>query len=251
MVRVTLRFHAELNDLLPPERRHCDWTRLFQAPAPARHLIEACGVPHTEVGRVRCNGALIDLETPIDDGAHLLVDPQRACARALETRPPRFLADAHLGALARDLRLLGFDTLWSNDWGDAELARRAALEQRILLSRDRALLMRREVVEGIHVAQGPCTEQLARLVWRLRLCDRIAPFTRCLICNTPLSLLEPRCARARLPVGFRCTSETFWTCAECARIYWRGSHWRAMCQRVETLCPEWRGHCVLDLTSIP
>lgn len=248
MGRVTLRFYAELNDHLPPGRRGRDWVRELPNPAPARHLIEACGVPHTEVELLLCDGVSVGLEQRVEDGARLAVYPlfeafdlgplRRLQARAL--RQPCFLADAHLGALARALRLLGFDTLWANDWGDAELARRAGAQRRILLTRDRALLMRRAVTHGLLVPSGPTAAQLAWLVDRLQLCGALAPFTRCLRCNTPLTALAPEVARARLPAGFRCAEAAFWTCGDCGRLYWRGSHWRAMCRRIAAVCPGWR-----------
>ena len=126
MAYATLRFYAELNDLLPARRRQRDWTLAFEPPAPARHLIETCGVPHTEVELILHQGASIGLETPVGDGDRLAVYPMfESCdvrpllrLRPRPLRRPRFLADAHLGALARRLRMLGFDTIWHNDLGD-------------------------------------------------------------------------------------------------------------------------------------
>ena len=138
MAYATLRFYAELNDFLPAQRRQRDWTLAFEPPAPARHLIETCGVPHTEVELILREGASIGLETPVGDGDRLAVYPMfESCdvrpllrLRPRPLRRLRFLADAHLGALARRLRMLGFDTIWHNDLGDGPLARLAVLEHR-------------------------------------------------------------------------------------------------------------------------
>jgi len=75
MAIATLRFYAELNDFLPAQRRQRDWTLVFDPPAPARHLIETCGVPHTEVELILHEGASIGLETPVGDGDRLAVYP--------------------------------------------------------------------------------------------------------------------------------------------------------------------------------
>jgi hypothetical protein len=128
----TLRFYAELNDFLPRDRRQRDWALAFDPPAPARHLIETCGVPHTEVELILRDGDSIGLDTRVGAGERLAVYP---VFEAFDVRPllrlrdaplrrPRCVADAHLGSLARRLRMLGFDTLWFNDLGLVQRSRR-------------------------------------------------------------------------------------------------------------------------------
>ena len=246
MPQVTLRFYAELNDFLPPERRARDWTLTCEARAPVRHLIEGCGVPHTEVELILRNGESIGLEARAADGDRIAVYPMfeafdvRPLLRLRPTplRQPRFLADAHFGALARGLRMLGFDTLWHNDLGDAALVRLATEEGRTVLTRDRRLLMRRGVTHGCYVPQGPTDAQLGALVQRLQLCGDIAPFTRCIACNGTLALLPAAEARGLVPPAVANRHQDYWRCPGCARIYWRGTHWEAMCRRIETLCPK-------------
>lgn len=245
MATVTLRFYAELNEFLPPKHRQRDWVLRCDTPAPARHLIETCGVPHPEVELILREGVSIDLETPIDDGQRLAVYPMfesfdvRPLLR-LRPRPlrrPRFLADAHLGALARRLRLLGFDTLWFNDLGDAALVRLAVAEHRILLSRDRALLMHQALTHACYLRPTATEAQLRQLIERLQLCPEIAPFTRCTVCNAPLEPLSADEARPEVPARVQQRLTRYWRCRGCRRIYWPGSHWRAMCAQIERLCP--------------
>ncbi|NEV64446.1 Mut7-C RNAse domain-containing protein [Thiorhodococcus minor] len=256
MPTATLRFYAELNDLLPSNRRGRDSRRALDAPTPARHLIESCGVPHTEVGRILCDGVGIDLETRLATDARLSIYPADRRGPELpdssrrekcqERHTPRFIADAHLGALARRLRMLGFDTLWENDIGDAVLARQAAEQRRILLSRDRALLMRRQVSEGCYIRQQKVSDQLRALIERLRLCDRIAPFTRCMRCNGLLQPLSHADAQTALPPSLRGRQLAVWRCAGCGRAYWRGSHWQAMRRQIQRLCPDAADRMGLD-----
>lgn len=242
---VTLRFYAELNDFLPPERRQRDWVLGFRPPTPARHLIETCGVPHTEVELILRGGESIGLDAPVGEGDRLAVYPMfetfdvRPLLR-LRPRPlrrPRFIADAHLGALARRLRLLGFDTLWHNDLGDAALARLAAEEQRILLTRDRQLLMRQAVTHGCYLRSHATAAQLAELIQRLQLCAEIAPFTRCTLCNGLLEPVPPEAVAPGLPPRVRERRKDYWRCPGCGRVYWKGTHWQAMGRQIAALCP--------------
>ena len=245
MAQVTLRFYAELNDFLPAERRQRDWALTCEAQVPVRHLIEGCGVPHTEVELIVRDGASIGLETPAVDGDRIAVYPM---FEAFDVRPvlrlrpqplrrPRFLADAHLGALARGLRMLGFDTLWHNDLGDSALVRLAATEARTILTRDHQLLMHRGMTHGCYLRPTAAAAQLAYLVQRLQLCADIAPFTRCMACNGPITAVAPVTVAALVPPSVYERHQAYWRCAGCARVYWKGSHWTAMGRRIEALCP--------------
>jgi uncharacterized protein with PIN domain len=244
MAVATLRFYEELNDFLPHALRKRDIPLCFEPPAPVRHLVETVGVPHTEIELVLRNGESVDLEARVGDGDRLAVYPvfesfdvaPLVRLRAAPLRELRFAADAHLGRLARDLRLLGFDTVFANDVGDDALARCAASEQRILLTRDRQLLMRREVTRGCYLRAARPEEQLAYLVRRLQLCGLIRPFTRCTTCNTPVEAVPAAAVESQLPPSVRRLHECYWRCAGCGRVYWQGSHWRAMAGRIARLC---------------
>lgn len=236
MASAYLRFYQELNDFLPAIRRQKVIPLAFQPPTPVRHLIETLGVPHTEVELILVNGLSVDLEQPIADGDHISVYPMFECfdirpllrVRAQPLRQIRFIADAHLGRLARDLRLLGFDTLFANDWGDQQLAKRAAADKRILLTRDRALLMHRTVTHGCYVRAGSVRQQLAWLIRRLDLFASCQPFSRCSCCNTVLVSVPKAQIAARLPPRTRSSFDQFWRCPGCDRIYWRGSHYQQL-----------------------
>lgn len=244
MAVATLRCYEELNDFLPHALRRRDFALPFDPPAPVRHLVETVGVPHTEIELVLRNGESVDLEARVQDGDRLAIYPAFEAfdvaplvrLRPAPLREPRFLADAHLGRLARDLRLLGFDATFANDLGDDALARMAAAEHRILLTRDRQLLMRREVTHGCYLRAARPEEQLAYLVRRLQLCGLIRPFARCTACNTPVENVPVEVVAAILPPGVCRLHERFWRCPGCGRVYWQGSHWRAMAGRVARLC---------------
>ena len=141
---------------------------------------------------------------------------------------PRFVLDVHLGALARYLRLLGFDVLYRNDFDDAELAAVAHRQGRILLTRDRRLLDRKLVTQGLWIEETERRRQLFGVVERLGLRDRLRPFTRCLHCNAMLEPVAKDAVAHRLPPRIRREHDDFRICRTCDRVFWQGSHYRRM-----------------------
>jgi uncharacterized protein with PIN domain len=220
MVTATFRFHDELNDFLPRERRERAFASDCARAATIKHMIEALGVPHTEVGRLLVNGEAASFERLLEEGDTVVAHPQRA-----DTTSPRcFVADAHLGALARLLRMAGFDTLYDNGYRDEEIVAIANREGRTVLTRDRELLKRREVEHGCYLHAIAPQAQLRELSGRLALAPRARPFTRCLHCNLPLRPVAKAEVFERLPESVRLTHDEFTTCDACARVFWKGSH---------------------------
>ncbi|WP_276204480.1 Mut7-C RNAse domain-containing protein, partial [Streptomyces prasinus] len=115
------------------------------------HVVESLGVPLTEVGALLVDGREVPFSHLPAAGESVAVRPV-AHPQRVPGAPLRFLLDVHLGTLARRLRLLGVDTAYeSTDIGDPALAARSAAEKRVMLSRDRGLLRRRELWAGAFV----------------------------------------------------------------------------------------------------
>jgi uncharacterized protein with PIN domain len=233
MATATFRFHDELNAFLAPAQRGCAFVHAFARDATVKHAIEALGVPHTEIGRLRVNGAPAALDRPLADGDRVDVEPERAQPAAQVPLPPqperwRFVADAHLGGLAQLLRLAGFDTCYDNHYRDDALVALAAREGRIVLTRDRELLKRRAVVRGCYLHAQQPDAQLRELFTRLDLAPHMRPFRLCLRCNAPLHALDAADAAPRVPPGVRERHRRFAACDVCRRVFWEGSHWRRM-----------------------
>jgi uncharacterized protein with PIN domain len=223
MPRVSLTFHGTLEELLPRGRRSPVAVAAPEA-ATVGAIIEDLGIPHTEIGGLSINGRSGPLSSRLVDGDEADVHPVGS-ETALCLAFPRFVLDVHLGRLARFLRLLGFDAAWSRDAADPDLASAAAREDRILLSRDRGLLKRREVRKGCLVRSQEPRRQLDEIVERYGLADHLAPISRCLVCNAPLNRVgDLSSGPDGSPVG---------CCPSCGRRYWRGSHWRALNAIVE------------------
>jgi uncharacterized protein with PIN domain len=143
--------------------------------------------------------------------------------------------DTHLGQLAAYLRMLGFDTLYRNDYPDDELARIASQEQRILLTRDRGLLKRGIIVYGYYVRETDPRRQMVEILRRYQLDGVIAPFRRCIRCNGPLRAVQKADIADRLAPKTREFYQEFSMCAACDQIYWKGSHYERMRQFIEGL----------------
>ena len=188
MAQATFRFYAELNDLLPWQSRQRDIVHAFREPASIKDRIEAHGVPHTEVELIQINGEPVDFARPLQDGNRVSVYPFLAILEnPRPLRPPyprgRFVLDQHLGRLAAYLRLLGLDCVHRARFDDDDLARVAVDEDRVLLSRDRRLLMRRAIVHGGFVRATDPMEQVPEVLHRFGAPETVAPFTRCMACN--------------------------------------------------------------------
>jgi uncharacterized protein with PIN domain len=242
-VTVTIRFYEELNHFLPPDRRKRDYQVTAPKGSTVKKIIEDQGVPHTEVDLVLVNGASEDFSYKLEPGDRLSVYPvfeSFDIAAASRVRPQplrevRFILDVHLGKLAGLLRMLGFDALYSNSAGDDELARISGEESRILLTRDRELLKRKIVTHGYFVRSRRGAEQAAEIVRRFQLQRLIRPFTRCLRCNVPLHAVDPVDVSGKVPVFVEQNYRIFHRCPVCGRLYWKGTHWQRMKERIEAL----------------
>jgi uncharacterized protein with PIN domain len=239
------RFYADLNDFLPPARRH----RSFAYPVhngdqSVKHLIEAIGVPHAEVELILRSGSAIRFDALIHEGDHVSVYPHFLTLAAdpadrLRTSLPHpvgFLLDNHLGRLARYLRLLGFDTLYyHNRFDDDALAQIAQDQDRLLLTRDRGLLKRKAVVFGYCLRSQDSQEQLLEVLRRFELLADVAPWQRCLRCNGLLAPVPKAQIIDRLEPKTKAHFNEFHICATCQQIYWKGSHYDPLISIVESV----------------
>lgn len=145
-----------------------------------------------------------------------------------------FLLDGMLGALARWLRICGYDAEYVNDASDEELIRRATAEGRVLLTRDR-LLYRKAVkagAEALLVEEGTDAEKLASVSRRFDLVldpER----SRCPRCDAPLEVVDREGVRGKVPPRSLEAYDMFWICRSCGKVYWRGSHWGKIVETVE------------------
>ncbi|UQX01616.1 Mut7-C ubiquitin/RNAse domain-containing protein [Streptomyces sp. RerS4] len=219
---IHLTLAPELRLFAPPSRRVDRVPTTTDGASSLGHVVESAGVPLTEVGRLLVDGHEVPFSYVPRAGQSVEVRgverPQR-----IDGAPLRFLLDVHLGTLARRLRLLGVDAAYDNeDPGDPALATRSAAEHRVLLSRDRGLLRRREIFAGAYVYSDNPDEQLRDVLGRFA--PELAPWTRCTACNGPLREADKDSVGDRLEHGTQRSYDVFAQCAACERVYWRGAH---------------------------
>lgn len=236
-LEVSFRFYAELNDFLPPARRGSAFVVACPGAATVKHMIEALGVPHTEIELIVADGLPVGFGHRLRAAEYVSVFPRCAvldlppAMRVGAQRPDDaslFIADAHLGALARLLRMAGFDTLYRNDYADCEIVDIAGRQRRVVLTRDRDLLKHAAVESGCFVRAIVPEQQLAEVVSRFDLLPAMRPFSLCMGCNCALYEVADSEVRDRLPPSVRERGLRLTMCPQCRRVYWRGSHWQHM-----------------------
>lgn len=238
MYHVTIRFYEELNDFLARDRRKHDIEFAFGGRRSVKDLIESFGVPHVEVDLILVNGASVGFNYIVRDNDRISVYPVFELfdiggvtrLRPTPLRDTKFVLDVHLRKLARHMRLLGFDVDYLEGRGDAELAGIAERDNRILLTRDRQLLMRKIVSRGLIVRNTDPDRQIVEVLDRLQLWNACNPFSRCIECNGAMQGVRAdddgfAQIAAVIPPGVRAWCEEYYSCTNCGRVYWKGSHY--------------------------
>ena len=232
--QINIRFYEELNDFLPPDKRKKDFNVELKKPRSVKDLIESVGVPHTEIDLIIVNGESVDFNYQVQPDDHISVypvfesidiSPLRHCQPG-PLRNTRFVLDVHLGRLAAYLRMLGFDTLYENDFDDPVLADISADEHRILLTCDRLLLMRKQITHGYFVRSRLPKQQLLEILSRFDLYDNVKPFTRCIHCNGSTRAVDKKLIEDQLLAKTKKYYDEFYQCDSCRKIYWKGSHYQ-------------------------
>ncbi len=232
----SFRFYAELGDFLSEERRQRPFDYTFHGNPGIRDAIEAIGVPHAEVDLIIANGVSVDFGYRLKGGDAISVYPVFEAIdispvvrlRPKPLRETRFILDVHLGKLTRALRLLGFDSSWESRAEDSEIIRRAALEHRIILTRDVALLKSGAVTHGYWVRSTDPRLQPREVIDRFDLRGRIRPFTRCTVCNGMIEPADSGKAMLEAPEKVRGWCREYFRCSGCGKLYWKGSHFDSL-----------------------
>ena len=219
---IQLSFAPDLHIFVDARRRIGRTAVVTDGVSTLGHVVESLGVPLTEVGGLLVDGQTVSPAHVPAGGESVEVCPVSRPQR-IEGAPLRFLLDVHLGTLARRMRLLGIDTAYeSTDIGDPALAARSAAERRVLLSRDRGLLRRRELWAGAYVYSTRPEQQLREILERFA--PELAPWKRCVSCNDDLVKTTKESVRAELKAGTGHAYDAFAKCAGCGQVYWQGAH---------------------------
>ena len=243
---IRLMFHGDLSFFLRSKASTIE--RQLSERTSIKDVIEACGVPHTEVDLILVNGEPVDFAAVLTQDVWVDVYPPN------ETRSPffpedrlqvriieKFVADGHLGKLVRDLRLLGIDVAYDPAAEDRQLVRTASDQERSLLTRDRRLLMHAAVRHGYYPRSQDPLEQTVEVLRRFRLASVLTPFSRCLRCNAPLEPAEKAKVLGQLEPLTRIYYDQFRRCRGCGQVYWSGSHFEKLQKRIEIIRSRFAG----------
>lgn len=201
-----------------------------------KDAIEAMGVPHPEVDVVLVNDVPASFFYLLLERDRVEVYPARSHVSwpesysfgVLDPAPDKFILDVHLGKLAKALRMLGFDTLYRNDYTDRAIAQVAAEEERVVLTRDVGLLKQKVIRWGYWLRSQHLAEQLTEVIRHFQLKPGMKPFERCLACNGKVVPVSKESVVDALPPKTKRYFNEFFQCPSCQRVYWKGSHYDRM-----------------------
>jgi len=244
--KVTLIFYEELNDFLPDKKNKKRLEHNFIDRTSIKDLIESLGVPHTEIDLILVNGKSVSFEYIINGKDDISVYPVFESLdisdiqhlRPKPLREPKFIADVHLGRLARYLRMMGFDVYYKNNLSDDEIVKISLKERRAILTRDIGILKRTEVTHGYFIRSDNVEKQTEEVVNRFDLQKSIKEFTRCLECNSELSKIEKEKIIQQLPPMVAASQNEFFICPKCQKLFWAGTHHQKMLsllQKIKTM----------------
>ncbi|HEY9418621.1 MAG TPA: Mut7-C RNAse domain-containing protein [Candidatus Udaeobacter sp.] len=244
---VRLRFHGDLSVFLGSKAGDAVIERRLAEKTSVKDVIESCGVPHPEVDLILVDEQTVGFDHTLANDTKVEIfavekrDTNRTEKRLQTVEITRFVADGHLGGLTRNLRLLGFDVAYDQNADDRQLLEVMVRENRVLLTRDRRLLMHAIVRHGYWPRSQNADEQTIEVVRRFDLSELIAPFMRCLRCNAPLEAAAKADIIGKLEPLTKIYYDEFRRCPECKQIYWSGSHFPKLQRRVEEIRSRARG----------
>jgi uncharacterized protein with PIN domain/sulfur carrier protein ThiS len=251
---VNLRFYEELNDFLPDTKKKKRYKIGISARQTVKDLIESQGIPHTEIDLILVNSKPVKFNHILHDGDDVTVYPvfesfDISTVTPIENRPlrdPKFILDVHLGRLAKYLRVMGFDTLYRNDYTDNEIVDISLKEGRIILTRDKGLLMRNAVQRGYWVRNTSVRAQASEVIRRFNFFSLISPFKRCIECNGLIEPVSKESVMDLLQPGTRKYFNDFFRCTGCMKVYWKGSHYGRMNEFIIDIMNEKNKNSIID-----
>jgi uncharacterized protein with PIN domain len=238
---IRLTFHGDLGFFRRSRLGGEIVERTLHEKTSVKDVIESCAVPHPEVGSILVDGQPVNFAHVVEKNAMVDVYPVQSLPTQFEKHQlqihciKRFVVDGHLGKLARNLRLLGFDVAYDQQAQDRQLLGVMESEDRALLTRDRRLLMHAIVKAGYCPRSQNSDEQTIEVIRRFDLFDSIAPFTRCLRCNAPLQEVAKADVIEKLEPLTKIYYERFRRCTGCGQIYWAGSHFSKLQKRLDEI----------------
>ena len=246
MKKAYIRFYAELNNFLKIKHQYKYIRYNFNRGTTVKHALENFNIPQTEIDLILSNGNSVTLDYKIKNKDTISIYPvfesfdikDISRVRKFSLRNVKFIADVHLKKLAKYLRFLGFDTLYSNSFNDKDIVKISTNENRIILTCDIDLLNRRKVNHGYLVRSRNKYIQIKEVIHRFQLENSSNIFSRCLECNSSLKNISKDTIKDRVPEHIYNNFVKFKICPSCNNIYWKGSHFDNLLSTIEKIVPD-------------
>jgi len=246
MPLVFVRCYAELNDLLPLNWRFATFPLSLPPNAFVQDLAHTIGIPIDRIDLVLVNNQPVYLTYSLKENDRIAIYPvfenfditSLTKVRDIPLRQPKFILDVHLGKLAHQLRLFGFDTLYQNNWTKDSILAIAGKEHRVLVSKSRSLLSSESLTHAHLIKSSVPRDQLMEVLAWFDLYGIASPFTRCIACNTKLRGVEKGTVLPQIPKKVQGWCNEYQACTVCERIYWKGSHYSHMNAFVQSILSE-------------
>jgi uncharacterized protein with PIN domain len=222
---ITVIFHGALTDFFKSKAEPYLARVQVQEKTALKHIVEALGVPHPEIGKIIVNQKEVDLSYHPICGDHIHIHPWQIEQTTTNNNCPKFILDNHLGKLTAYLRLLGIDAFYNHQFDDEQIACIAVEQNRVVLTRDRGLLKRKVIQRGYCVRQDNPLSQLSEVINHFQLDEYLKPFSRCPRCNGLLEKVDKQTILDQLLPLTRLYYNEFSRCTDCGQIYWKGSHY--------------------------
>ncbi len=150
-----------------------------------------------------------------------------------------FACDSMLKGLTRWLRAGGYDAWWAYDIEDEELVNFARRERRILLTSDSGIMktppITGKALPALYVPREMNVSRQVEYVFRQFGLKRLPP--HCMKCGGTLAWLPKACVRNEAPPRTYCWLDDFYRCLRCGQLFWKGTHWSNICNRLDSLLP--------------
>jgi uncharacterized protein with PIN domain len=228
----TFRAYGTLNDFIPAGLKQKTFSLAFKTPITVGEVAESIGIPLSEIKLVLVNSETVDYSKRLKENDFISLYPAFeqinispvSGAMGRDKEFPSFILDAHLGKLAKYLRMLGFDTLYQNNYIDRQIIDIAADEGRMILTRDKILLKSKEAQQGYYVRAIEKHEQLKEIVGKFGLAGKFRSFTRCMMCNAEMEKKSKVEVLDKIDAGTARIFSEFLYCPGCDKVFWKGSH---------------------------
>lgn len=237
------RFYEELNDFLTIDKKKSWFSYDFMGNPTVKDAVESIGVPHTEIDLILVNSKSVTFSHRLQDGNMVSVYPvfesmdisNVTHLREKPLRKPKYILDVQLGKLAKYLRMLGFDTLFENNYDDSEIVKIAKAEKRTILTRNVSILKIKAVTHGYWIRSQKPIEQITEVLLRFDLYSNIKSLSRCIACNGIIKKTTIESVMHKLQPKTKRYYNEFYQCASCKKVYWKGSHYYKMKSFIEKI----------------